>query len=124
MINPLGGYDQLTNFEFGKGTEVQRSCSLQWQNQYYVFGGSNERGQVSIVNGYRLERKATLDFDFTWGGCTVLNQTIIVLCFDMDEAKTCRQSNNPLGSFTTLPNSTYDHRFIRIASFDGNKTIY
>ena len=77
-----------------------------------------------MVNGNRLERKATLDFDFKYGGCTVLNQITIVLCFDLDEDDVCRQSNNPLGSFTKLPNSNYDHQGTRIASFDGKNTIY
>ena len=106
-------------------TAVYYSCSLQWQNSYYVFGGLNERRQVSMVNGNQLERKATLDFDFVEGACTVLNQITIVLCFPdtYDESKVCRQSNNPLGSFTKLPNSNYDHQWTRVASFDGKNTI-
>ena len=115
-ISPLGGYDQL-NFQFGHNTEVHHSCSLQWQNNYYIFGGYYERRQVSMVNANRLERKATLDFNFELGGCTVLNQITIVLCFDEDDL--CRQSNNPLGSFTKLPKSNYDHGGTRIASFEG-----
>ena len=120
-IDPLGGYE-VVNFEFGKDTEVFRSCSLQWQNQYYVFGGYNKKRQVSMVNGNRLEQKATLDFEFKEGTCSILNQNILVLCFDWDEAKMCRQSNNPLGSFKKLPSSNYDHRRIRIASFGGENT--
>ena len=104
-------------------TEVYFSCSIQWKNHYYVFGGWNEKRQVSMVNGNRLERKATLDFDFNAGGCTVLNQITIVLCFGAYETKVCRQSNNPLGSFTKLPNSNYDHQHTSIASFDGKNII-
>ena len=123
-INSRGGYEQL-DFEFGNDTEVYASCSLQWQNDYYVFGGRSEERQVSMVNGNRLERKATLDFDFVEGGCTVLNQRTIVLCFgESFNRDVCRQSNNPLGSFTKLPNSNYDHTWTRIASFDGKNTIY
>ena len=86
---------------------------------------SQER-QVSMVNGKRLERKATLDFNFEEGGCTVLNQITIVLCFPdtYGEKDVCRQSNNPLGSFTKLPNSIFSHGMTRIASFDGKSTIY
>ena len=72
-----------------------------------------------MVNGFRLERKGTLDFDFVHGGCTVLNQLTIVPCFDRDDEKVCRRSNNPLGSFTRLPDSKHDHEYIHIASFDG-----
>ena len=117
-IDPRGGYS-LLNFEFGKETEVDLSCSIQWQNYLYVFGGFTKRRQVSMVNGSRLEQKATLDFNFHDGGCTVLNQSAIVLCFDRFDTKVCHQSNNPLGSFTKLPKSNYHHRFTRIASFDG-----
>ena len=120
-ISLRGGYE-LLDFNFGYGTEVYFSCSLQWQNQFYVFGGKNEKKQVSVVNGNRLERKGTLDFDFSEGGCTVLNQSIIVLCFgDPNNRKLCRQlhSNNPVGSFTKLPESNHGHRATRIASFDG-----
>ena len=121
LINPRGGYEQL-DFEFGDGTEVYKSCSLQWQNYYYVFGGNSERRQVSMVNGNRLELKATLDFNYEAGGCTVLNQITIVLCFsNYYETDVCRKSNNPLGSFTKLPNSNYKHEYIHIASFDGKK---
>ena len=124
MINPRGGYDQL-NFQFGHNTEVHQSCSLQWQNNYYVFGGTSERRQVSMVNGNRLERKATLNFECSSGACTVLNQKTILLCFGEPGVRDeCRQSKNPLGSFTKLPKSNYGHKYTRIASFDGKNTIY
>ena len=124
-INPRGGY-QKVDFEFGKETEVFQSCSLQWQNRYYVFGGFHKQRQVSLVSGNRLERKGSLDFDFKFGGCTVLNQITIVLCFSdvMGQFDVCRQSNNPLGSFNKLPNSNYEHFGTTIASFDGKSTIY
>ena len=76
-----------------------------------------------MVNGNKLERKATLDFHFREGACTILNQITIVLCFEMNETKFCRKSNNPYGSFIRLPNSNYDHKYTRIASFDGKNTV-
>ena len=129
LINPRGGYEQL-DLKFEDDTEVYRSCSLQWQNQYYLFGGngvfngSDYKRQVSMVSGYRLERKSTLDFNFKEGACTVINHQTILLCFALDETDVCRQSNNPLGSFTQLPYSKFHHKMIRIASFDGKKTSY
>ena len=78
---------------------------------------------MSVVKGYKLSRHGTLDFNFRHGGCTVLNQTTIVLCFDSWEKDLCRQSNNPLGPFTDLPSSNYEHSFARVASLDGKKTI-
>ena len=122
-INLRSGYKQL-DFEFGYDTEVDRSCSLLWKNQYYVFGGWAKTRQVSMVNGNRLERKGILDFNHFRGACTLLNQLTIVLCFDRDAEKVCRQSNNPLGSFTRLPDSKDDHEYIQIASFDGKNLVY
>ena len=126
-INPRGGYDQV-DFQFDHDTEVRWSCSLQWQNHYYVFGGDSQsilkERQVSMINGNRLERKGKLNFYFSSGACTVLNQLTIVLCFDRYEQHVCRKSNHPLGSFSKLPNSTYYHTETRIASFDGKNAIY
>ena len=124
-ISPHGGYDRI-DFEFGDNTEVYLSCSLQWQNLFYVFGGFDEKRQVSMVSGNRLDRRGTLVFDLYGGACTVLNQITIVLCFPntYGEYDACRQSNNPLGSFTKLPNSIFSHGMTRIASFDGKSTIY
>ena len=117
------GFKKL-DFDFDKDTEVYYSCSLKWRNQHYVFGGEKEQKQVSMVNGNRLELKGELGFDFDYGGCTVLNQQTIVLCFSDGEEDVCRQSKNPLGSFTELPNSNFEHTWIRIASFDGKNKSY
>ena len=106
-------------------TGVDYSCSLQWQNNYYIFGSSKEPRQVSMVNGNRLERKATLNFECSYAACTVLNQKTVLLCFGEPGIRdVCRQSNNPLGSFTKLPNSNYNHWKTRIASFEGKKKFY
>ena len=112
------------DFEWDNDAEVSFSCSVQWKNQGYVFGGYNQERQVTMINGLRLERKGTLYFTFDSGGCTVLNEQIIVLCFDFMENKVCRQANNPLGlsnsnTTTKLPNSNYNHWVTRVASFDG-----
>ena len=119
-INPLGGYEVL-KFEFGKDTEVHGSCSVQWQNQHYVFGGQNQKRQVSLIIDNRLELKGTLDYTpDSLLACTVLNQVSIVLCFgESGKRNLCRQSKNPLEPFTKLPTSTYDHSYIRLASFGG-----
>ena len=105
-------------------TQVSGSCSVKWKNQFYVFGGLDRKQQVSMVTGNRLQRKTTLEFYFQFGSCTVLNQITIVLCFDKYGTKVCRQLNNPLGSYTKLPNSNFKHKYARIASFDGEHSGY
>ena len=131
-IHPHGGLKTVVehSFDFGIGTEVEHSCSLQWRNNFYIFGGRNEKRQLSMINrvNNRLERKGSLDFDFYLGGCTVLNQTTFVLCFDFNEKDVCRQSNNSLGSvpgsFTELAKSNYEHRLTKISSFEGKKFFF
>ena len=129
-IDSDGSFETVM-FDFEADTEAHGSCLLRWQNKYYIFGSDNAyksfnglRHQVSIVNGNKLERKGTLAFPFGSGTCTVLNQQTIVLCFHWDDPKACRQSKNPLGSFTKLPDSKYEHRSTRIASFDGKKNHF
>ena len=119
VINLRGGYYKL-DFVFGNRTEADNSCSLQWRNQFYVFGGRTQGRQLSMVNGNRLERKATLDFDFQEGGCTVLNQQTIVLCFGGSPWKVCRQLKYPLGPSSILPETKHNYRYSRIAGFNGN----
>ena len=123
LINPRGGFVQL-DFYYGAGTEILSSCSLQFRNQYYVFGGRFQNKQVSMVNGYRLERKGTLNFDFDAGGCTVLKEETIILCFDWRETKVCRKSNNPVGLFIKLSNSIYSHWVTKIASINGTEDFF
>ena len=133
LINPGGGSDRV-DFGFGDETQLLKSCSLLWQNHYYVFGGDGDNNnqqlgdflqrQLSIVNGNRLERKGSLHFDFDMGACTVLNQTTIVLCFGENERNVCRHSNHPFGLFKKTPNSNFNHILISLASFDGKNTTY
>ena len=121
LIKPRGGYDRL-DFQFDDNVEVDSSCSLLWKNNYYVIGGWREKRQVSIVNGYRLKRVGSLDFNFYMGGCAVLNQVTVALCFDGYEKDLCRISNDPLGSYTKLPNSYFDHQRTRAAAVNGKNT--
>ena len=69
LINTHGGYQKLDDFHITDGSVNSQNtaagtgyeaCSLQWKNQYYVFGGSDH--QVSMLNGDRLEQKAKLKF--------------------------------------------------------------
>ena len=125
LIDPRGSYEKL-DFEYGHSTEVLNSCSLQWHNHYYVFGGRTQynRNQVSLVIGNELVRTESLGFAFYDGTCTILNQNTIVLCFRGGyerEDRGCRQSNHPLGPYNKLRDSNHDHHGARIASFDGKK---
>ena len=41
----LGEYTQ-TNFVYGVGTTVEDGCSIEYKNQFLVFGGYNNTRQV------------------------------------------------------------------------------
>ena len=106
------------------------SCSLQWKNVHYIFGGHYEKRQVSMVSGNRLDRKGSLDFEFENGGCAVLDQNTIVLCFgepdnrELKRRDSCRSAKSPNGPFIKLPRSNFGHEGTRVAAFDGKKTIH
>ena len=33
------GRSRDVDFAYGEGTSVQKSCSITWQNEFYIFGG-------------------------------------------------------------------------------------
>ena len=60
----------LLSFALDTDTEVFASCSITFQNRFYVFGGATETRQVSQVAQCRLKQIGKLDFDFQNGACT------------------------------------------------------
>ena len=98
------------------------TCSVQWKNQFYFFGGWFNKRQVSMLSENRLERKTTLGFNYDNGACTVLNGQTIVLCSGY-AFWLCHKSNNPLASFTSLPKGNFDHFWTEIASIDGKNRL-
>ena len=44
----LGGYSRV-NFEFGLKTDIYESCSVEYKNKFFVFGGYYEQRQVTRV---------------------------------------------------------------------------
>ena len=114
------------NFSFGNGTEAYRSCSVSWHNEMYIFGGSNDSRQISVVKKCSLERIGQLDFEHYSAACTSANG-MVYLCFngrDHFDATKCRVTANPsLGKFTDMPKSYYNHRWTRIASSKGEFAV-
>ena len=98
-------------FMYGKGTEVWKSCSLTWRGQFYIFGGQNEKTQVSTLNGCKLERVASLNFQFVFGGCANVDERQIYLCFseNLEDSDQCRYAEDPIENFTEVTRSNFDH---------------
>ena len=100
------------------GHEVKESCSVTFQNNHYIFGGLDNQRQVLQVESCGLTAVGTLAFNHETGACASTGG-LIVLCFDYTDYKQCRQSSSPLGPWTLMPASTYDHRSTSIATSRG-----
>ena len=121
IINALGQED--TNFQFilGENTQVHKSCSITWRNEFYIFGGSQEKRQLSKVVGCELKRNGSLSFDHKFGGCANVADKFIYLCFSdsVGGFKKCRGATSPTGQFEDVDHSVYEHRWTRIAASRG-----
>ena len=108
-------------FSLGQNTEVYYSCSLTWHGQFFVFGGNEEKSQISIINGCRLERVGSLDFDQSYGGCANVNDQSVYLCFNRATAdnKKCRVANDPFGEFQEIEETVYNHKETLIGASRG-----
>ena len=106
------------NFEYGDQTDVYYGCSITYRGDFYVLGSKNEKTQIAKVNGCRLERIGSLSFEFYSGGCSVANEEIFI-CFSYNDKKQCYVGNDPLGSFSKISKSNFDHDGTHIASNNG-----
>ena len=111
-------------FIFGEHTEVLYSCSITWHGEFFIFGGSTERRQISKLNGCTLERIGHLLFDQKDGGCAVLNDDIY-LCFNTygdlyDDYRKCRKAREPTGAFDEISLSSHHHKSTRLGASPGH----
>ena len=119
LVDANGRNDGNIFMVFDEGTEVYRSCALTWRNEFFVFGGNSQTRQISKLSGCRLSLVGTLAFDHYLATCSNVGGQAIYLCFNAnnaDDYKKCRSATNPLGNFTEVTLSTFEHRFTRIAS--------
>ena len=125
-MNLRGGYKELDSLDFvyGSGTTFIQSCMVQWRNQDYIFGGADEAFQVSMINGNRLERKGSLNFGFQFGGCAVLNEETIIMCFGDAPHYNCQMLSHPLDSSYNTTKSYYEHAQARISGMNGTNANY
>ena len=117
LTNANGRVDRNFFFLYGEKTEVFQSCGLTWRNQFYLFGGTNEKRQVSKLSSCKLERVGELDFDLDKGGCANLNDEKIYLCFGLEQnTKKCRYATDPLEKFSLIEQTSHSHSNTRIAA--------
>ena len=120
LVDMGGGFTNLDSFSFPSNTEVDHSCSLVFNNSMFLFGGRNQKRQISQVASCGLKQVGNLNFDFGHGAVTV-TQGKVLLCFNWSkgEGQTCRMASSPTGHFSRIRYSNYHHFNTKIASNGG-----
>ena len=100
LVSPNSDSAKLPCFEADENIRLLGSCSVVWQDKVTIFGGFKNRRQVLKLNNLTLERTEDLDFDHVGGGCTVMNNEHLFLCFNSDARQgyilelSCEKINN------------------------------
>ena len=117
----LSTLEKISNFRLEKKRKFTIHVRLHGVVGFFVFGGNTQKTQISIINGCRLERVDSLDFDQTYGGCTNVNDQSIYLCFNYASAdyKKCRVTNDPFGTFEEIEETVYNHKQTLIGASRG-----
>ena len=119
ILDQSGETRLLADFNFDSETESYYSCSVNFQNELYLFGGIFIKDQISKLTNCSLSRIGSLDFSFNGGGCANFGDEQIVLCFDYYERKQCWTADNALGTFKRMTEANFDHKLTRIAASNG-----
>ena len=122
ITNADGREDTNFDFVFGQGTEVRYSCSMTWNNEFYIFGGYSNTRQISKLIGCQLTRIGELEFDHQYGACSNVADAKLYLCFNYksSDSRICRVATSPMGVFQVIIQSLYEHGRTRIAASEGN----
>ena len=120
IITDASGLDNRDfYFKYGENTEAYESCGLTFKNQFFMYGGSKQKTQISQIVNCELKRIGQLPFDFRLGACTNVANQKFYLCFDYYDSRQCYKASSPIGTFQAISKSINDHREIRIASSEG-----
>ena len=123
IITDLNGNQDSRHFffKFDDRTDAYYSCGLMYRGIYYLFGGHDEKRQVSKIEHCALNRIGSLPFDMYGGACTVANDFIFIGFGDknLDSNKGFYSAVSPIGPFTGLEYSIYSHSEIQIASSES-----
>ena len=134
-------FDRLSPcFEFDDGTQVHRSSSVTWRNNFFIFGSELHPKQISKVIGYKLTLIGQLSFNHEYGSASVMGEGVVLiyfwffyrtlyenhedlifLCFQTKKIdhKKCRVGSDPLGTFEEISPSQYPHSRARTSASDS-----
>lgn len=99
----------------------------------FVYGGRNDFNrqilnlrQISRVANCGLNRIGQLPFNLQAGACAVVNEKIIIICFDWFEShgRLCRFTYSPTGPFEQMKISNYHHYQIDVAVNNGKPKFF
>ena len=75
-------FDRLSPcFEFDDGTQVHRSSSVTWRNNFFIFGSELYPKQISKVIGYKLTLIGQLSFNHEYGSASVMGEGVVLIYF-------------------------------------------
>ena len=81
LIDETGRHDEVSCFTTEQNTEAYGSCSISFQNDFFIFGGKNQVRQISKLSGYTLTLVGSLSFDHYFGACNVIGDKIYLQKF-------------------------------------------
>ena len=110
---------EMSCFQTDSNSEAVHSCSVVWQSQLFIFGGSRHATQISRLEGTKLERVGSLGFRHVLGACSSISNEYILLCFDQWSTKKCSRSTGPLSQFSRITDSNYDHRHTQTSASES-----
>ena len=96
LIDIDGNVDNRLSFEIENEVFADRSCGVQFKENFYVFGSRNgdQRRIAKLVN-CELKRVGTLPFTFDVGACAATEDQLF-LCFDLvRDGQTCDVTTEP-----------------------------
>ena len=124
-MDAKGRNDQNFHLKWDNNTYTDGSCFITFQNEFFIIGGwkpddgqSNSR-QIAKVDRCRVRNIGKLAFDFSYGSCASMKNSKLYLCFHNEEGNVCRKSNSPMGKFTKIAQSIFDHTYTGIAASEG-----
>ena len=127
------------NFEIEPVTEVRMSCSATINGEFYIFGGSTRRRQISKIIDCSLQRVGDLPYELYFPACGTFKfpEERSMICFPAHHTKSCvrylyseKPCSEPLVYFSwvdgrisdTHPNSTFTHYATTLSNID-NKVV-
>ena len=89
----------------------------------FIFGGANQKHQISKVENCQLKLIGQLSVKFDYGACTNVGNELIFICFhdyyDSSTSNKCLKATTPLGVFRETRESTHPHKDTRIDNNGG-----